>query len=500
MKIIQNALPVGEVLHGTYPYKVVEVLGAGGFGITYKVKASVMIGNVSQTVPFAIKEFFLESQCERKDAATMSYSNPVKENVERSREDFMKEVKRLSSVPRHPGIVCVNEIFEANNTVYYVMEYLGDYSLQKFVSEKRNGRLSEEEALYYIGLVGDAVCHLHAYQTLHLDIKPENMMLKKDPETDKYIPVLIDFGASKHYDGKGRPTSTLNAQYVSAGYSPLEQYVGISSFAPEADVYALGATLYYLLVGKIPPVASEVSETKIGNALPSEISERTKKAVVRAMRGNKWERTPSAAAFLSDLGCSIEKKVIHADLPKKVKPEINKREEVDNPANSGSETVIISSTHKRISWNKKWWMLGTACVLLLFYGFYQCGESKGNLDKELQVRDVFLKDAKMAMTQANAEEQKYNGMSEKAYSLYLSGLRKLYSADSMEQVYKSKESWKPLSSSYYATANNVKTKLKAYCTQIQSQLKQTVDNEFTRSQIQAQENKKKEIDKLIFKR
>ena len=86
----------------------------------------------------------------------------------------------------------------------------------------------------------------------HLDVKPDNVMLKEDPETGETIPVLIDFGLSKHYDKNGKPTSTVRVSGFSDGYAPVEQYTGIYFFTPEADVYALAATLYYALVGKDP--------------------------------------------------------------------------------------------------------------------------------------------------------------------------------------------------------------------------------------------------------
>ena len=119
-------------------------------------------------------------------------------------------------------------------------------------------------------------------------------------EEDSY-PVLIDFGLAKHYDNKGKPTSTVRLQGCSDGYSPMEQYVRINEFSPFADVYALAATLFFMLTGKDPVIASEISKDYIVESLPELISERTRNAIVAAMRKDKTERTQTIRQFLDNL-------------------------------------------------------------------------------------------------------------------------------------------------------------------------------------------------------
>ena len=303
---MKYTLSIGAKLHSPKrTYTVEKVLGQGGFGITYKVSANLQVENVTIRTYFAVKEFFMSDACERNENDSICYSSPVKDKVEESRKDFLAEAQRLNKISlEHPNIIHVNEVFEANNTVYYVMEYLDAGSLRSYVRE--HGALSESEALAIMTPIMNAVDYLHQHRMTHLDIKPDNVMLKHDPDTGEIIPVLIDFGLSKHYDKNGNPTSTMRASGFSDGYAPVEQYTGIYTFSPQADVYALAATLYYALVGKDPVIATELSEEKIRVALNGK-SYHVVSAIVEAMRMHKGERTLSVRKMMQTLdGVSSE--------------------------------------------------------------------------------------------------------------------------------------------------------------------------------------------------
>lgn len=303
---MKYTLSIGAKLHSPKrTYTVEKVLGQGGFGITYKVSANLQVENVTIRTYFAVKEFFMSDACERNENDSICYSSPVKDKVEESRKDFLAEAQRLNKISlEHPNIIHVNEVFEANNTVYYVMEYLDAGSLRSYVRE--HGALSENEALAIMMPIMNAVDYLHQHRMTHLDIKPDNVMLKHDPDTGEIIPVLIDFGLSKHYDKNGNPTSTMRASGFSDGYAPVEQYTGIYTFSPQADVYALAATLYYALVGKDPVIATELSEEKIRAALNGK-SNHVVSAIVEAMRMHKGERTLSVRKMMQTLdGVSSE--------------------------------------------------------------------------------------------------------------------------------------------------------------------------------------------------
>ncbi len=258
MPEIKNALKPGTLLtSGQQTYRVVKVLGAGGFGITYLVEAQIVEGDSVMSFFYAMKEHFLSRCCERATGTSkVLYSNPVADEVQNSQRDFMAEAVRLQKLgSRHDNIVKVREIFEANNTAYYIMEYLQGDSLRQYVDKR--GALSEQEMLALTTPILDAVGFLHANRMTHLDIKPENIMLTPDP-TGKSRPVLIDFGLSKHYDGDGHPTSTIKTLGCSDGYSPVEQYGGITTFSPTADIYALGATMAFCATGRVPKKATDM--------------------------------------------------------------------------------------------------------------------------------------------------------------------------------------------------------------------------------------------------
>lgn len=322
MAITDKGLKKGTVLDsGTRRYTVIRTLGAGGFGITYLVQGKV--GNISTF--FAVKEHFISSKCERDDTQRVCYSKPVAVEVENSLKDFITEANRLNKESvRHHNIVGINEVFKANNTAYYVMEYISGPNLRDSIEKNRGGRpYSEKEALDIIAPVLDAMALMHSANITHLDIKPDNILLADDPLTRDIRPVIIDFGVSKHYDEAGNATSTINIVACSNGYSPIEQYMGITTFTPQADVYALGATLYFLLTGENPPKADAVTPEQLNARLAPLASPKTVAAIVHAMSPSKLDRTKSIVDFRHELGLDA------APAP------------AQEQAQGGTETVVI---------------------------------------------------------------------------------------------------------------------------------------------------------------
>ena len=217
-------------------YRIERVLGQGGFGITY---LAIL---VSSNRKVAIKELFLNGVNER-SGYSIQVSNSVNDPLfEKQKEKFKKEAKRIMSLDNE-HIVKVYDLFEENNTVYYVMDYLEGESLASKM--KRQGHpLTESEVMDILPQLLDALSEIHKYQIWHLDIKPANIML-----IDKNV-VLIDFGASKQIT-PSEMTST--ALYFTPGYAPAEQTgMLFNQFGPWTDLYAVGATIFNLLTGKSP--------------------------------------------------------------------------------------------------------------------------------------------------------------------------------------------------------------------------------------------------------
>ena len=217
-------------------YKIERVLGQGGFGITY------LAIQVSSNRKVAIKELFLNGVNER-SGNSIQVSNSVNESLfEKQKEKFKKEAKRIMSLDNE-HIVKVYDLFEENNTAYYVMEYLEGESLASKM-EREGHPLKETEVMDILPQLLDALSEIHKFQIWHLDIKPGNIML-----IDKNV-VLIDFGASKQIT-PSEMTST--ALYFTPGYAPAEQTgMLFNQFGPWTDLYAVGATLFNLLTGKSP--------------------------------------------------------------------------------------------------------------------------------------------------------------------------------------------------------------------------------------------------------
>ena len=267
-------------------YRIVKELGSGGFGITYKAVQVALNRYV------AIKEFFMKDFCVRGSSSTqMSVgSEGSRRQVERYRKKFLKEARTIAQF-KHPHIIGIHDVFEENGTAYYVMDFLEEGSLNDYL--KKQGRLSETEALYYIRQIASALDYIHQQNINHLDVKPGNIMLD-----EKHNAVLIDFGLAKSYDGDGNQESTTPVG-VSAGYAPTEQYMrgGVGKFSPETDIYSLGATLYKLVTGKTPPEAQEVTDYGLP-AFPSFVSRQVASAITQAMQPRRVDRPQNCPAFL----------------------------------------------------------------------------------------------------------------------------------------------------------------------------------------------------------
>ena len=298
-------------------YTIEKVLGQGGFGITYLASMTIKIGHTPHKILFAIKEFFVKGQCWRESSnPQMKYSPAAKTEIDECKKDFVDEANRLNKIcSENINIVNVNEVFEANDTAYYVMEYLSGDSLRDKIL-KNKGPFSETDALSMIIPIAESVEYLHdQYKLLHCDISPDNIMLRDNG--DGYLtPVLIDFGESLHFNSKGELTTTHNAIGAKEGYAPQEQYRGVTSFDPQIDVYALAATLFYLLTGHRPISSFDITKDYIEREFPSALSSDVRRAILHGMEKEKANRTASVTDFINELGgASQEPPAITDELP-----------------------------------------------------------------------------------------------------------------------------------------------------------------------------------------
>lgn len=246
-------LQPGTVIHGTHnDYRIDRVLGQGSFGITYvaNVRLKGRLGAIESTATVAIKEFFLRDVSSRNGLRVFSVSDSTL--CSDYRRDFLREAQNLSRLD-NDHIVKVIETIEENDTVYYVMEYLSGGNLDQHILS--HGKLSCREALDIAIQIGEALKCMHAQHMLHLDLKPLNVMRGEDGHI-----VLIDFGLSKCFGADGQPESSTRIGQGTTGYAPIEQhsFKKADGFMPTLDIYALGATLFKMLTGSVPPEASVV--------------------------------------------------------------------------------------------------------------------------------------------------------------------------------------------------------------------------------------------------
>lgn len=268
-------------------YRIIRVLGQGGFGITYLAEQTILDKKV------AIKEFFPKDFCGRDHGNLVLGIENNAETVEKLKSRFLKEAKNIANLS-HPNIIKIYDIFEDNRTAYYVMDYIEGDNLNELVRQK--GALTEDKAIEYILKVSNALAYIHAQNMMHFDIKPANIVVRDIDDS----PILIDFGLSKQFDIHGDATSAL-MQRVSEGYSPIELYnVGsITNFSPQTDIYSLGATLYFLLIGQRPPAASYILNN--GLSLDVQISEYLENAIQMAMHPIASQRVKDINDFINIL-------------------------------------------------------------------------------------------------------------------------------------------------------------------------------------------------------
>ena len=238
VKVLRNALKTGLMLDD---YRIEDVLGHGGFGITYLAE------DVKLEKKVAIKEYLPVGLAIRDSADTVQpQSSEAESDYRFGLEQFLREAKTLAKF-HHPNIVQVLRFFEANGTAYIVMNFVEGESLHDRMRKRK--KIDEKELLSLILPLLDGLEKVHETGFLHRDIKPGNIFVAKEG-----APMLLDFGAARAaMKDKGRSLTAI----VTRGYAPIEQYSSRGNQGPWTDIYALAGVLYEIVTGSDPLEATD---------------------------------------------------------------------------------------------------------------------------------------------------------------------------------------------------------------------------------------------------
>ena len=372
-------LKQGSTLKGG-KYKIVKMLGQGTFGITYLAQTRIsmdgQLGKMDVNVNVTIKEFFM-ADLNNRSADGTNVEKTSSTLVKNYLSKFRREAENLAKL-HHPNIVKVLEVFDENNTTYYVMEYIDGETIDDLIKSK--GHLSEREALDITRHVCAALSYMHEHKMLHLDLKPKNLMRNSEGKI-----FLIDFGLAKQYTEDGEPESSTSIGLGTPGYAPIEQanYKKDGSFPVTLDIYALGASLYKMLVGKTPPEASSV----LNEGLPLSqlksmgVSDGTIDIVKKAMAPMKKERYQSVQALSlaiknSEAGDTQddEERTSYDD-----EPEIKTSHHSSNKAKV-KDADVNNSKAKMPAWVEKYGKYGAVAILLMVGAFFFFSNRNGSPD------------------------------------------------------------------------------------------------------------------------
>ena len=241
------ALKPGTILDGKY--LVGEMLGQGGFGITY-IGFDLLL---EQKV--AIKEYYPMStgMVSRENSTTVVWSSAVmqKSGMEKGFDSFLKEARKMAKLGGIPGVVGVKSVFIQNETAYIVMDFIEGETLLKKL--QRGGPMDYGTCISLMTPIMQALAEVHKHGIIHRDISPDNIMVQSDGKL-----ILLDLGAAKDLDIQGKDGNVQSSQMVAKhGFSPVEQYGQAGKIGPWTDVYAMAATIYYCCTGVLPPSATD---------------------------------------------------------------------------------------------------------------------------------------------------------------------------------------------------------------------------------------------------
>lgn len=248
-------------------YRIVSVLGQGGFAITYRAY------DANLDVDVVIKEYMPSDTATRDiDGATVSSKMSNDSGYRYGLDRFVDEARKLARF-EHPHIVRINNYFEANGTAYIVMPFIQGQTLSEWHAKQET--ISQQQVVAVIRPLLQGLSRVHDAGLLHRDIKPGNIFISNDG-----VPMLIDFGSARF--AFGEQTRSLSV-VLSEGYAPPEQYTSQGEQGAFTDIYAIGAVLYELLTDKMPADAL----VRVHNTLNDDVDPVVPATVAAADRADK---------------------------------------------------------------------------------------------------------------------------------------------------------------------------------------------------------------------
>ena len=283
----EHHLKPGSLLHNKY--LVGRVLGEGGFGITYVGR------DLTLDMKVAIKEYYPNRMAARtnQNASTISlfdwsFSNDFK----KGKEEFINEAQTIAKMDKESAVVTVRDFFEENNSAYIVMEFVEGEDLRTII-KKQQKPMDSETLLPLLEPVFSALDELHGIGLTHRDISSDNIMVENDRAR------LIDFGCARETVADNQTEGAV----LKHSFSPVEQYEN-RNMGPWTDVYAMGATIYYCLTGRLAPKATDrvmKDELVSPNTLGAKLKPKQEKALMKALAVLPQDRYQSMADFGKDL-------------------------------------------------------------------------------------------------------------------------------------------------------------------------------------------------------
>jgi len=305
------ALRPESILNGRYILG--RVLGQGGFGITY-------IAQDYQTKErVALKEYFPSEFAGRSQGLTVQvHSSQQLENYEYGKARFLEEAKTLAAFIGNENIVRIYSYFEENGTAYFTMDYVEGLPLDEYLKTRGAHLKAAEAAALLLPLMG-ALDTVHRKGIVHRDIAPDNIIISPEGKAR-----LIDFGAARYSTGEKSKSLDVILKH---GFAPMEQYTRRGRQGPWTDVYAMAATYYFALTGKVPPDAIErIAEDTLEppSALGSDLSAGEEQVLLKGLAvqaSERWQTMGEFRAALQAVRGAIDAETRRAEQERKTREE-----------------------------------------------------------------------------------------------------------------------------------------------------------------------------------